>query len=310
MQMTTSASKTCNIDFDGVLTRETCASLSVEFICYILYQRQLIPMTYQHLQRELSKTQAEAKLEGAGRIGGLARPTSPRLRRAQQSMGELSLLLDRVRTAFCDSLLPVGKLLLTLGPSPMAPRETYQLCFPADRCSGAFATEAHARSTLFRHLVEHDFIGCFSDAPASTAAPGALTVLVEASRDAGIDWFQPFPAFRLPTRGKLFHVVMANRLGDGDASAVLDGSSSWPNVSGIEPLDAVASASAAAVPEPGQLPTGSGGSSGPLDGDSSLPSSRSSSSAAASGVCMEQELDSHETIWYRSPTTYKGFHHF
>lgn len=145
------------------------------------------------------------------------------------------------------------------------------------------------KKLFFRKLVTTDFLESFSQ-PSRHYACTNLFLFVYATRDSGLEWFYPNTRFRVPKRGALYSIEMANPALSVDTSLIVSSSgSNTLDMSGVSPLEWSRS----------ELSTPRCASHSELCSPSCKRSRFSES--------FEEVCDVDEYIWYQAPVSFLGF---
>lgn len=155
------------------------------------------------------------------------------LRRQRAALVDaMSSIFSALDDAF-TSPTPLKQVLLLLGATAVSPREAFLLTFPSALLEGHPLSLRTALSSLFRCLIQHDWLGDV----APLRSPTRLHVLLQAPTTSGPAHGKLLarPHFRFPSRSRLF---VLNVLCTGQAtSAELSLNGPDVEISGIEVLE-------------------------------------------------------------------------
>lgn len=186
--------------FPGPVSREDCCRFTCELIKHIMYQRQQLPLPYDHLKHFYRKPpQAEDMVKKKARATAEASS-----RTCQQTLAELESVLSHLEGLFARTLVP--RVLILLGGSVVSPKEFYEL--DLSRLAPNSMDQSLSTAACLRRLFRAIFV---ADAFSELQSPPLMGTIVMAQghRDCGEDWFRPKLNYRVPIRGHKLTVTLS-----------------------------------------------------------------------------------------------------
>lgn len=193
----------CKVEIDFVLGASNCsttkATLVIECIKYLLYERHQLPTTVDQIFRS-----TEAELVDNPK---LAKRTDSKKR--LQLFNDLKCLFQNLENLFSSTT--VFSTLLIFGSTAVSPRESYELQFLSsvnsishslDKQSLEFNCKRTARKFL-RKLVVNEELRQFKEIPSTP-----LLVFLQVPRSVENSWFRPKQSFKVPWRGKYCKILV------------------------------------------------------------------------------------------------------
>ncbi|XP_046571061.1 MAD2L1-binding protein-like [Haliotis rubra] len=229
--------KSCDIMFDAGVHSNVRAVIANELLKYFMYERQQIPMPFDHLKKEaLAKSKTTTSSIEETTVLTTVRQKRKCFYGSMEEKKRTRLIscvmevMDQVEAAFI-TCPEVKQVLITMGGTVISPRESFLINLPPLSPEADLVSLKSSVKSLFRQLITHDLLG-----GVKPISPTHISVLLYAPRDSGIQWFVPKPIFKRPVRGRQFEYNMKCRhhnVGSHDLSCDV----SEIEISGIEPLD-------------------------------------------------------------------------
>ncbi|XP_021354991.1 MAD2L1-binding protein-like [Mizuhopecten yessoensis] len=222
----------CTFVFDGTLQSRVRGTLVIELIKYLLYERQQIPLPIDYVKQELKRI-SESQL-GNEQNGG-RKPKSRQLnkleiKRATNTLKNFDELSSHVLQVF-EICPEIHQALLMFGGTSVSPKESYLVNLPGINPEAEGLPLKTCVRSLYRQLISQDIVG--GSKPIGTTC---LRVLLHAPREAGVEWFLPKPAFRVPMRGKQYVMNFCGKHSNSYGHNITRDEYEI-EISGIEPLE-------------------------------------------------------------------------
>ncbi|XP_046364215.2 MAD2L1-binding protein-like isoform X2 [Haliotis rufescens] len=293
--------KSCDIIFDAGVHSNVRAVIANELFKYFMYERQQIPMPFDHLKKEaLDKSNTTTTSLQETTVLSTVRQKRKCFYGSMEDKKKTSLIscvmemMQRVEAAFV-TCPEVKQVLITMGGTVVSPRESFLINLPPLSPEADLVSLRSSVKSLFRQLITHDLLG-----GVKPISPTNMAVLLYAPRDSGIQWFVPKPTFKRPIRGRQFEYNIKCRhhhVGSHDLSCDV----SEVEISGIEPLDSsVLSDADMNDCVLNNCLSASNPDYALCSGDGQMETCRSSETV----VSPTPELD---TIWFQAPVLVKGY---
>lgn len=182
------------VEIDFVLGTSNCsatkATLVIECIKYLLYERHQLPATVDHIFRSYEAELAENPKN--------AKRTDSKKR--TQLLNDLKCLFQNLQELFIST--SVYSALLIFGSTAVSPRESYEIQFLStvnsindfDSSTVEFGSNRISRKFL-RKLVMNEELREFKEIPATP-----LLIFVQVPRSVQSTWFRPKQSFKVPWR--------------------------------------------------------------------------------------------------------------
>ncbi|XP_063430615.1 uncharacterized protein LOC134712718 [Mytilus trossulus] len=222
--------------FDGGIQSHTRCILVKEYLKYILYERQQIPVPYEQVKQGLKI------MEDQQHNDIKTRPDQkPPVRRSLVSKMELRKITKLVKglEELFEKLVEnfeicpeVRQVLFLLGGTTVSPKECYLITLPPYHPESNNLSSKFCIRYLMRELIMQDFVGKLKDVRTTNAI-----VMLNAPANSGIKWFLPKPNFKMPSRGTQFSLNLISNPNSDVFTHDLTHEENEIEISGIEPFD-------------------------------------------------------------------------
>ncbi|XP_052104305.1 MAD2L1-binding protein-like [Mytilus californianus] len=227
--------------FDGGIQSHTRCILVKEYLKYILYERQQIPVPYEQVKQGLKIMEDQLHNVNDVKTGPEHKQQKPPVRRSFVSKMELRKItklvkgLDELFEKLVENfeICPeVRQVLFLLGGTTVSPKECYLITLPPYHPESNNLSSKFCIRYLMKELIMQDFVGKLKDVRTTNAI-----VMLNAPADSGIKWFLPKPNFTLPSRGTKFSLNLISNPNSDVFNHDLTHEENEIEISGIEPFD-------------------------------------------------------------------------
>ncbi|XP_077990048.1 MAD2L1-binding protein-like [Glandiceps talaboti] len=190
----------CEVTLNGRVPPHLQSRLVVETIKHLLYQREQIPMPYEHLKRRyVTKEQKDHS-----RLS-----LSSECKKCLQCLETIDEHFQHLDDVF--QITQVTRVMILFGSTAVTPKEMYlvNLHNLHRNYGSAGVTSKSGIRCLMRALITNVVLS-----EADSLCQTNVLVLVEAHRDSGLNWFKPKLSFKTPSRGKQFEIKFASTHSD------------------------------------------------------------------------------------------------
>ncbi|XP_002741347.1 MAD2L1-binding protein-like [Saccoglossus kowalevskii] len=182
--------ETCEVGLNGHVPPHLQCRLVTETVKFLMYQREQIPMPYEHLKQQIALQEQKER-----------KRLSLETKKCLQTLSNIDELFKNLERVF--EIAQVTRILILFGSTAVSPKEIYILNLNRLHHHDAVSrvnTKAGVQS-LMRTLITN---GPLSEV--DTLVPTSTIVLLEAHRDSALSWFRPKVTYKLPIRGKRFEI--------------------------------------------------------------------------------------------------------
>ncbi|XP_055957008.1 MAD2L1-binding protein [Patella vulgata] len=203
--------KSCDLIFDGGLHSTTRGAMVNELVKYFMYERQQIPVPFDHAKRELKKLSELQEIESRenekrNEMRQKQMPLSSKRklknrlteRKASSALENLDLIFENIQKSF-EHCPEISQIMIVLGSTVVSPKEMYIIQMPPLSPDAENIVFKSCVRSLFRQLITQDLLGNIKG-----ISPTNMTVLLKAPRGCNIEWFTPKHNFKTSSRGQQF----------------------------------------------------------------------------------------------------------
>ncbi|ELU02915.1 hypothetical protein CAPTEDRAFT_220722 [Capitella teleta] len=271
------------IPFEGLLSTTVRADLLREFVKYIFFQRQQIPIPFDHMKEDADDSNRQLP-PGPVSIKPSKKRESLKRHKCVLSLTEIFSTLNHIFL----TAGPVTQVLFILGSTIVSPRDVYLINLPSYSYETRELSSRQCLAALFKRVVGSDWYSSVPELKSLTK----LHVLVRTNTSFRCDDLPliPRPNFRVPQRGHHFTLNLICGPSNFDPNlSQIEAEDDAFDISGIESLNF----SDLAEPQGSRL------------GSAIEPSGDIETSLDDSG--MDEEENSSEQMWYQMTIAAKGY---